>query len=201
MGGGAGVAGKQPGQGGVEQQAGGQAKDKGKPGIMFGPDGVPFQRAGPGDKKDRPGAGAGKPDKLADPKAAGARPADPRKPAVGVGAGGSPQPPEGAGGDAGQAPGKPADVVARLFQPESPHAPDQGGAPQGPKAGSSRRLAAAGEAPDLTDVDAIADPVEREAARRLRQAVQRIQAGRDRRPARGPQGRPVDLDGERRRDW
>ena len=66
--------------------------------------------------------------------------------------------------------------------------------------GPAKKLADSGKVPDLDDIGAIADPVEREAAQKLQRAVQRIKANRDRRanPLRGgPGSAPYGT----RRDW
>jgi hypothetical protein len=73
---------------------------------------------------------------------------------------------------------------------------------EGPMAGSSSRLGkSGGKAPDLQDIDSIADPVEREAARKLQQAVQRIKANRDRRIMPVPGGKGEAAATDARRDW
>jgi hypothetical protein len=97
----------------------------------------------------------------------------------------------------------PADVD-KLFRPGNPTPTERNGRGNGgASSGEARRAAGqAGAAPDTDETDGTGDPLERAAARRLRQAVQRIQGARQGRqppPAAGNRDAPPDAD--RRRDW
>jgi hypothetical protein len=118
-------------------------------------------------------------------------------------------PAEAPANGAGQPSRKPKETTARLFQPgptppstpkNKPVAGAASGDQDGPLGGSATRLGKTGKVPDVDDIDAIADPKEREAALKLRQAVQRIKANRERRgnPTRGGSG---SSQSPTRRDW
>jgi hypothetical protein len=97
--------------------------------------------------------------------------------------------------------------LAKLFQPmtSTPVNGGTAGASEGGEQATSNggrgvKLGKASRVPDIESIDAIVDPVEREAAQKLQQAVQRIKANRERRnsPARGGPGSSAS---EPRRDW
>jgi hypothetical protein len=205
-----GSTGQSPG-GEQGDKGGGQTSlAKGKPGTSAGPNDQAKETPGAGEKTGPNGAGLGKTkgDKVAKPGKE--QKPEPGKPGHGQGIADAAPPPNPAPGGAGQPTEASQETLSKLFQPQSAPAgnkpPDDkgaaaGGTQEGPTAGSSSRLGKSGKAPDLKDIDSIADPVEREAARKLQQAVQRIKANRDRRimPARGGKGDATSTD--TRRDW
>jgi hypothetical protein len=98
-------------------------------------------------------------------------------------------------------------MVGQLFKPQTAPASAKpnptgsaSGSSEGPIGGLATRLGKASKVPDIDDIDAIADPTEREAAKKLLQAVQRIKANRDRRsnPSKGWRGAAGS---DTRRDW
>jgi hypothetical protein len=106
----------------------------------------------------------------------------------------------------GQPSPAPKEITGRLFQPATdprnlPKDKSTQGAASGdrdgPLGGSATRLGQTGRVPDFENIK---EPVERDAALKLQQAVQRIKANRERRgnPVRGGSGSPVN---ETRRDW
>ena len=116
------------------------------------------------------------------------------------------------GGDSASMDGKPwpvkDEVVAKLFKPDktdtrpsSNTGTGGAGTADGKKPGLAARLGVGGKTFHPQDFDAIADPVERSAAKRLQEAIKRIQANRDRRLKlmRPGQSDPADQTG--RRDW
>jgi hypothetical protein len=129
---------------------------------------------------------------------------------TGHGPAATPPPPESKVGAGGQPPKTSEKEVSRLFEPQTPPPPQTredhpgaaalGGAP-GQRPGSSTKLGQASGARDRYDIEDIADPVEREAARRLQQIIQRIKSNRDRRPV--PAGKVTGNASEEdwRRDW
>jgi len=97
--------------------------------------------------------------------------------------------------------------VRGLFKPMTPppaNGSEAGVAESGEQAttvgGRGARLGKANRVPDIDNIEAVVDPVEREAAKKLQQAVQRIKANRERRnsPVRGGPGSSTP---EPRRDW
>jgi hypothetical protein len=183
---------------------------QGKAGQTPGKQGEAKDKPGDGDKSGPNGAGQGKTKGEKEAKAGKDQPPQPGQPGRGQGYASTPPPPNTPAQGAGQPGTSPKEGIARLFQPESPSPtikpPDAGTAAgasnvEGPMAGGSSKLGKGGKAPDVDDLDAIADPVEREAARQLQQAVQRIKAARDRRTSTviGGKGNPVPSG--TRRDW
>jgi hypothetical protein len=98
-------------------------------------------------------------------------------------------------------------VVAKLFKPDksddrpaSSTGTGGAGSMDGQKPGHSAKLGVGSKVFQPQDLDAIADPVERAAAKRLQEAIKRIQANRDRRLKLIPGlGDTANLTG--RRDW
>jgi hypothetical protein len=168
------------------------AKKKGTPsqGKTVGPDGVGYERQDQPAKDAQAGEGNG--------------PSDPAKPPQPGGKDGSPRGAPGEGGrkpDATDSP--PAADVDKLFKPGTANpAERKGGGSGGTTAGSGRLGSGqAGQATDSDITDGNGDPVERAAARRLRQAVQRIQKGRESRQPAPAAGKGDVPNSDRRRDW
>jgi hypothetical protein len=206
-----GSTGQSPGGEQGDKGGGATSLAKGKPGTSAGPSEKEGKETpGAADKSGPNGAGLGKTkgDKVAKPGKE--QKPEPGKPGHGQGIADAAPPPNTPPGGAGHPTESSQETLAKLFQPQTAPAgnkpPDDkgaaaGGSQEGPMAGSSTKLGQSGKAPDLKDVDSIADPVEREAARKLQQAVQRIKANRDRRvvPARSGKGDATATD--TRRDW
>jgi hypothetical protein len=198
--------------GGTEGNKGGNPTSlaKGDKGTSAGPNDQAKETPGAGEKTGPNGAGIGKTKGDKPAKPGQEQMPEPGQPGKGRGIGPTPPPP----GEQPKGAGHPSDVsdntVAKLFQPETTppigakptdqRGVAQGGSIEGAGAGSSPRLGKGGKALDVNDVDAIADPVEREAARKLQMAVQRIKANRDRRIVPNPSGRG-DASKDGRRDW
>jgi hypothetical protein len=91
--------------------------------------------------------------------------------------------------------------ISRLFQPEKPNQEPAGSAnPHGVQPAPNARLTRGGQAGRANEEEKM-DPTERAAARRLEQAVQRIQANRDRRTYLPGSVKEDPANLNNRRDW
>jgi hypothetical protein len=159
-------------------------------GKMVGPDGVTYEKQDQPSPGGKTGAGRG-------PQDAADRPPQPG------GKDGSPQGAPGDGGNSRDATGQPPSAeVDKLFQPGASRPEERKDQTSGGTSSGQGRMGSGrfGLGPDSDMTDGNGDPVERAAARRLRQAVQRIQKARDGRTP--PPGSPGEApSSDRRRDW
>jgi tetratricopeptide (TPR) repeat protein len=180
---------KAPGTGQVDPSERAQKKSQPSPGQAVGPDGVAYERQ---DKPEQGGTSGG-----------GGKDSEEAKRAQGGGKEGKQQAAPGETRkqtEPGNQPEK--DELDKLFGPGSPPRPrDGGGKGTGGADYGQGRLGTGKVGPDADEIDGSGDPQERAAARRLRQAIQRIQNSRDARPP-TPGAKPGEAPGsDRRRDW
>jgi len=114
-----------------------------------------------------------------------------------------PNPSGVAAGQGGQVPTtqSPKDVVAKLFQPGKETGEDQRPTHAGIGKDDRSQPQPKSKTPTLSEADKVADPVERAAALRLQQAVQRIQSRLDNRRPAGLPRQGSGAGGDWRRDW
>jgi hypothetical protein len=177
---------KEPGTGPADENA--RPKKSASEGKVVGPDGVTYERQ---NKPSRGGAAGG-----------GDDPSDTQKQPEPGGKGGSPH---GAPGDA-QQPRDPKDqppaaTVDKLFRPGTPRPNDRNDPGGGGMTSGQGRVGSGQFGAQTDETDGSGDPVERAAARRLRQAIQRIQGARQARPAPAGAGQGEPPASDRRRDW
>jgi hypothetical protein len=181
---------KEPGKGPADENAKSAKKSPPSGGKMVGPDGVTYERDTKENKPSRGGdAGGGdeSSEAMKDPKPGGkdgaphGAPGEGEKPRVTKD---QPPPPD----------------VDKLFRPGTPRPNDRNDPGQGGTSDGRGRQGSGQLGKDSDETDGTGDPRERAAARRLHQAIQRIEKAREARPTPQP-GKGEVPDTDRRRDW
>ncbi len=181
---------KEPGTGPADESAKSTKKSTTE-GKMVGPDGVTYERQNNPNKPShggQSGSGDESSDVTKNPQASGKNGTLP-------GAPGEVAPPR----DAKDQP-SPAQVD-KLFRPGTPRPNDRNDPGQGGTTSGSGRSGSGQANANADETDGSGDPQERAAARRLRQAIQRIEKSRMSRPAPQAPGKSEVPDSDRRRDW
>lgn len=171
---------------------------------MVSPDGTTFERKDSTAQGSTPGAGAGQAKGEAKSSPTDPTEAPPGENGSGKAGKNGAAPGGGSVGEEGAgAPTAPPSEVRKLFRPEKT-GPDEKKATDAPPGGKGDGAAGRGSGGGQAagdDPQAEGDPLERAAARRLQQVIQRIQTGRSSRPPAAGPSKAAPADPDRRRDW